>query len=129
MKMKIVADSSANLLALPDIDFGIVPLHVIVGENDYVDDDKIDLTAMQEAVLAWMDKDQMDISSLLSALLQGEDPLQAADPAQRAAHIVKNFFVNKGKVRDIISDIARAFIFSYRISLIRMLDFGLITEG
>ena len=28
MKMKIVADSSANLLALPDIDFGIVPLHV-----------------------------------------------------------------------------------------------------
>ena len=25
MKMKIVADSSANLLALPDIDFGVVP--------------------------------------------------------------------------------------------------------
>ena len=48
MKMKIVADSSANLLALPDIDFGVVPLHIIVGENDYIDDDKIDLTAMQE---------------------------------------------------------------------------------
>ena len=41
MKMKIVADSSANLLALPDIDFGVVPLHIIVGENDYIDDDKI----------------------------------------------------------------------------------------
>ena len=35
MKMKIVADSSANLLSLPDIDFGVVPLHIIVGENDY----------------------------------------------------------------------------------------------
>ena len=44
MKMKIVADSSANLLALPDIDFGVVPLHILVGENDYIDDDKIDLT-------------------------------------------------------------------------------------
>ena len=43
MKMKIVADSSANLLSLPDIDFGVVPLHIIVGENDYIDDDKIDL--------------------------------------------------------------------------------------
>ena len=48
MKMKIVADSSANLLTLPDIDFGVVPLHIIVGENDYIDDDKINLTAMQE---------------------------------------------------------------------------------
>ena len=56
MKMKIVADSSANLLALPDIDFGIVPLHVIVGENDYVDDDKIDLTAMQEDLSSYKGK-------------------------------------------------------------------------
>ena len=53
-----------------------------------------DLTAMQEAGDAWMDKDQMEISSLLSALLQGEDPLQAADPAQRVAHIVENFFTD-----------------------------------
>ena len=35
MKMKIVADSSANLLALPDIDFGVVPLHIIVGAVSY----------------------------------------------------------------------------------------------
>ena len=56
MKMKIVADSSANLLALPDIDFGIVPLHVIVGENDYVDDDKIDLTAMQKDLSSYKGK-------------------------------------------------------------------------
>lgn len=53
-----------------------------------------DLTAMQEAGDAWMDKDQMEISSLLSALLRGEDPLQAADPKQRAAHIVENFFTD-----------------------------------
>lgn len=56
MKMKIVADSSANLLALPDIDFGVVPLHIIVGENDYIDDDKIDLTAMQENLSSYKGK-------------------------------------------------------------------------
>ena len=56
MKMKIVADSSANLLSLPDIDFGVVPLHIIVGENDYIDDDKIDLTAMQENLSSYKGK-------------------------------------------------------------------------
>lgn len=56
MKMKIVADSSANLLSLPDIDFGLVPLHIIVGENDYIDDDKIDLTAMQENLSSYKGK-------------------------------------------------------------------------
>ena len=30
MKMKIVADSSANLLALPVILLGVVPPHIIV---------------------------------------------------------------------------------------------------
>lgn len=43
-------------------------------------------------------------------------------------HIVNNFYVNKGKVRDIISDIARAFNVSYRAAQIRMLHLGLITE-
>ena len=53
---EIVADSSANLLSLPDIDFGVVPLHIIVGENDYIDDDKIDLTAMQENLSSYKGK-------------------------------------------------------------------------
>lgn len=44
-------------------------------------------------------------------------------------HIVNNFYVNKGKVRDIISDIARAFNVSYRAAQIRMLHLGLITKG
>ena len=56
MKMKIVADSSANLLAVPDIDFGVVPLPIIVGENDYIDDDKIDLTAMPENLSSYKGK-------------------------------------------------------------------------
>lgn len=43
-------------------------------------------------------------------------------------HIVNNFYVNKGKVRDIISDIAEAFNVSYRAAQIRMLHLGLITE-
>ena len=43
-------------------------------------------------------------------------------------HIVNNFYVNKGKVRDIISDIARAFNVSYRAAQIRMLHLGFITE-
>lgn len=53
-----------------------------------------ELTDMQEAGDAWLDGDPMDISGLLSSLLQGEDPLQATDPAQRIAYIAGNFLTD-----------------------------------
>ena len=37
MKMRIVADSSANLLEMKDVEFASVPVHIIVGEQDYAD--------------------------------------------------------------------------------------------
>ena len=33
MKMRIVADSSANLLEMKDVEFASVPVHIIVGER------------------------------------------------------------------------------------------------
>ena len=37
MKMRIVADSSANLLEMKDVELASVPVHIIVGEQDYAD--------------------------------------------------------------------------------------------
>ena len=37
MKMRMVADSSANLLEMKDVEFASVPVHIIVGEQDYAD--------------------------------------------------------------------------------------------
>ena len=48
MKMKIVADSSANLLEMKDVEFASVPVHIIVGEQDYADTAEIDLAAYQQ---------------------------------------------------------------------------------
>ena len=48
MKMRIVADSSANLLEMKDVEFASVPVHIIVGEQDYADTAEIDLAAYQQ---------------------------------------------------------------------------------
>ena len=45
-KIKIVADSSANLLTLKHIDFASAPLKVITVEKEFVDDASLDLSAM-----------------------------------------------------------------------------------
>ena len=48
MKIKIVADSSANLYTLdgPDFDFAPVPLKVLAGGREYVDDCRLDVPQM-----------------------------------------------------------------------------------
>ena len=45
-KIKIVADSSANLLALEKVDFASAPLKVITAEREFVDDARLDVSAM-----------------------------------------------------------------------------------
>lgn len=45
-KIKIVADSSADLLMLSDVAFQSVPLKVITAECEYVDDEALDVDAM-----------------------------------------------------------------------------------
>lgn len=46
MKIKLVADSSANLLWIQDADFSTVPLKIVVGESEFVDDAGIDTALM-----------------------------------------------------------------------------------
>ena len=45
-KMKIVADSSANLMALKTVSFDAAPLKIITAQREFVDDRALDLEAM-----------------------------------------------------------------------------------
>ncbi len=45
-KYKIVTDSSADLLTLPDIPFATVPLKIVAGEQEFVDDNVLDVSNM-----------------------------------------------------------------------------------
>ena len=49
--IKIVADSSANILTLPAMTFAAAPLKVITNEKEFVDDCNLDVDAM----VAWFD--------------------------------------------------------------------------
>jgi len=48
MNYKIVADSSANLIALSDIPFESVPLKIMAGDKYYTDNAELDVRAMAE---------------------------------------------------------------------------------
>lgn len=56
MKIKIVADSSCDIYTLEHADFESVPLHIIVGDNDFTDDATLDVSAMQNALDVHKDK-------------------------------------------------------------------------
>ena len=43
MKYKIVSDSSSDILALPQVPFASVPLHIIIGSHEFIDDKDVDL--------------------------------------------------------------------------------------
>ena len=45
-KIKIVADSSADLIALENVPFGLAPLKIIAGDKEFVDDAQLDVSAM-----------------------------------------------------------------------------------
>ena len=48
MEIRIIADSSADLLTLENVDFVSVPLKIITGEKEYVDDEKLNVNQMVE---------------------------------------------------------------------------------
>ena len=50
-RIKIIADSSANLTHMEGIDFASAPLKIIAGETEFVDDEMLDAGAMVE----WFD--------------------------------------------------------------------------
>lgn len=50
-KFKIVADSSANVLTLKDIEFGLTPLKIITKDKEFIDDHALDA----EDMIRWFD--------------------------------------------------------------------------
>ena len=52
MKIKLVADSSANLTCLPHCDYSFAPLKVIVGDREFTDDTEIDVPFMLQKLKA-----------------------------------------------------------------------------
>lgn len=56
MSYKIVADSSANLLCMEGVDYAFAPLHILVGELDFTDDETLDTAALQQALKLYKGK-------------------------------------------------------------------------
>lgn len=50
MKYKIVSDSASNIHTIENVSFTYAPLHIIVGEKDFADDDSLDLEEMEQAL-------------------------------------------------------------------------------
>lgn len=46
MKIKLVADSSANLTCMPHCDYSFAPLKIIIGDQEFTDDTGIDVAFM-----------------------------------------------------------------------------------
>ncbi len=56
--IKIVADSSANLMAMNSVAFDAAPLKIITAEKEFVDDKNLDLEAMVDYFSAYKGKSQ-----------------------------------------------------------------------
>ena len=56
MKTKIVVDSSANLYALPGVDFACVPLKIVTEDGEYADTAELDAAAMAETLRTYKGK-------------------------------------------------------------------------
>ena len=54
-KVKIVADSSANLLKLEHVDFASAPLKIVTSEREFVDDAQLDVNGMTDYFMKYKD--------------------------------------------------------------------------
>ena len=52
-KIKLLADSSSDLITLEGPDFSSVPLTISANDIDYVDDENLDTHAMLDALMAY----------------------------------------------------------------------------
>ena len=57
-KMKIVADSSANLMTLHHVPFASAPLKILTAEWEFVDDYRLDLDEMLDYFYTYKGKSQ-----------------------------------------------------------------------
>ena len=55
-RIKIVADSSADVTSLEGVDFGFAPLKIITAENEYIDNELLDAEAMAENMYLYKGK-------------------------------------------------------------------------
>lgn len=75
-KIKIVADSSANLMALESVAFDVAPLKMITAEREFVDNAQLDLEAMIDYFSTYKEKSQTSCPNpddWLSAFGDAED--------------------------------------------------------
>ena len=56
MKIKLVADSSANIKTLDNALYSTSSMRIVVGEKEFVDDENVDVAAMQEALREYKGK-------------------------------------------------------------------------
>ena len=56
MNVKIVSDSSSNVFSLPEMPFASVPLNIIAGEKEYVDDARLEVSGMVADLKAYKGK-------------------------------------------------------------------------
>ena len=54
--MKIVADSSSDVLTMADVPFASAPLKIITTQKEYVDDAALDVISMANDMLSYTDK-------------------------------------------------------------------------
>ena len=99
-KMKIVADSSANLMSLQEISFDVAPLKIITAEQEFVDDKELDLEAMIDYFSTYKEKSQTSCPNpedWLKAFGDGEDIFcvtitSGLSGSYNAACIAKNMY-------------------------------------
>jgi len=75
-KMKIVADSSANLMGLHEVPFAVAPLKIITSEREFVDNRELDSEAMIDYFSTYKGKSQTSCPNpedWLEAFGDGED--------------------------------------------------------
>lgn len=56
MKYKIVSDSASNLLHVDNFAYSSVPLHILVGEKSYIDDENLDIQDMYATLASYKGK-------------------------------------------------------------------------
>lgn len=73
MKIKIVADSSSNVLNIEGISYSSVPLTIITNEKEYVDDENLDVNQMVKDLSEYKGKSSTSCPSVGSWLNSFED--------------------------------------------------------
>lgn len=56
MRIKLVADSSANLFTFENVDFSSAPLKIVAGEKEYIDDESLDTKQMMKELKEYKGK-------------------------------------------------------------------------